>query len=205
MQQVDKTAYDFKKYSNLERFDSYFYQLKELLALPIDDVLEIGVGNGVFRDYLKSNTTIAYKSLDVAVDLKPDIVGSVKDIPLQEASCGAVVAYEVLEHIPFDDFEKSLSEIARVSKKFACLSLPHFGPPIKFAFKLPFLPEIKLAIKIPYPRRHKFNGQHYWEIGKRGYSASKIRKIISKYFVIKKEFVPWENQYHHFYILEKKA
>lgn len=204
MQQVDKTAYDFKKYANLERFDSYFYQLKELLALPIADVLEIGVGDGVFRDYIKSNTAVAYQSLDIAEDLKPDIIGSVKSIPLPDNSCGAVVAYEVLEHLPFNDFEKALSEIARVSKKYAIISLPHFGPPIKFALKLPLLPEMKFAFKIPYLREHKFNGQHYWEIGKKGYSVSKIRKIISKYFVIKKEFVPWENQYHHFYILEKK-
>lgn len=201
--QVDKTAYDFKKYANLERFDSYFYQLREALSLPISNLLEIGVGDGVFRDYIKSNTAIDYKSMDIAEDLNPDIIGSVKNIPLPDNSNELVVAYEVLEHLPFEDFEKALYEIARVSKKYAVISLPHFGPPIKFALKLPFLKEIKFAFKIPYPREHKFNGQHYWEIGKKGYSASKIRKIICRHFDIKKEFVPWENQYHHFYVLEK--
>jgi hypothetical protein len=81
--------------------------------------------------------------------------------------------------------------------------LPHFGPPIKFSFKIPFFKEVKMALKIPFPIKHKFNGEHYWEIGKQGYPASKIRKILKKYFKIKKEFIPFENQYHHFYILEK--
>lgn len=83
------------------------------------------------------------------------------------------------------------------------LSLPHFGPPIKLSFKIPFLKEIKIAFKISYLVKHKTNGEHYWEIGKRGYQSSKIRKIIKRYFKIKKEFIPFENQYHHFYVLEK--
>ena len=60
---------------------------------------------------------------------------------------------------------------------------------------------ILVSFKLPLPIKHKFNGQHYWEIGKKGYSTKKIRKIIKKYFKIQKEFIPFENQYHHFYIL----
>jgi hypothetical protein len=110
---------------------------------------------------------------------------------------------EVLEHLPFEKFEKCLQELRRVSKKYVVLSLPHFGPPIKLSFKVPLFKEIKMALKIPFPTKHKFNDEHYWEIGKQGYPASKIRKILKKYFKIKKEFIPFENQYHHFYILEK--
>jgi len=201
--QVDKSAYKFERYCYPERWGSYYYQLKEVLALPIRDLLEVGAGVGVLRDYIKDKTNIAYKSLDVAEDLNPDILGSIAAIPLPDNSFDAVCAFEVLEHIPFDQFEKALAEISRVSKKHAVISIPHFGPPVKFAIKLPFLKEIKIAFKIPYPKEHVFNGQHYWELGKRGYSLARIRSVIKKYFIIKKEFIPWENQYHHFYVLEK--
>ncbi|PIR85312.1 methyltransferase type 11, partial [Candidatus Kaiserbacteria bacterium CG10_big_fil_rev_8_21_14_0_10_45_20] len=80
---------------------------------------------------------------------------------------------------------------------------PHFGPPVKFSFKLPFLREVYFAWKIPFPKKHTFNGQHHWEIGKRGYSVKKVRKVISKHFVVEKEFIPFENQYHRFYVLKR--
>jgi ubiquinone/menaquinone biosynthesis C-methylase UbiE len=202
--QVEKEAYGFFKYSYPDRWASYFYQLREVLSVSPANILEVGVGDGVLRDYIRNNTKIEYTSIDVAEDLNPDALGSVTAMPFADRSFDAVVAYEILEHIPFEELPQALAEIKRVSRKYVVLSLPHFGPPVKFCLKLPFLPEIKLAFKLPYPKKHVFNGQHYWEIGKKGYSPAKIRQTISEHFDILKEFVPWENQYHHFFVLEKK-
>jgi hypothetical protein len=69
---------------------------------------------------------------------------------------------------------------------------------------LPFLVEKKFAWKIPHHPTHTFNGEHYWEIGKKGYELGVVRNAIENEFVIEKEFVPFENQYHHFFILKKK-
>lgn len=204
MKQVDKTAYQFGKYTDLNRWVSYFHQIEQVLKTKPKTLLEVGVGDGVLRDYLKSNTEVLYTSLDIADDLKPDVVGSVLKMPFADDSFDTVCAFEVLEHLPFDQFEVALAELKRVSKGNVILSLPHFGPPVKFLLKLPFLPQIKVAFKIPHPRLHVFDGQHYWEIGKRYFPLSKIRKVLSKHFVIKAEFVPFENQYHHFFILHKK-
>ncbi|OGZ60531.1 MAG: hypothetical protein A2919_00195 [Candidatus Spechtbacteria bacterium RIFCSPLOWO2_01_FULL_43_12] len=204
MKQVNKTAYQFFSYAHPGRFVSYYHQLAEVLALAPTSVLEIGVGDGVFRDYLKGNTAILYTSVDVADDLHPDVVGDVTKLPFKDSAFDVVCAFEVLEHIQFEQFEKALAELVRVSRNVVVLSLPHFGPPVKFLLKIPFLPEISFAFKIPFLRKHTFNGQHYWEIGKRGYSVRVIRDILERYFTIKKEFIPFENQYHHFYILKKK-
>lgn len=204
MKQVDKDAYKFEKYCGLDRWSSYHYQISEILKLNPSSVLEVGTGDGVLREYLKNTTNIDYKSLDIAQDLNPDILGSVEDIPLLNNQFELVCAFEILEHLPFEKFERSLQELHRVSKKNVVISLPHFGPAIKILFKIPFLPEVKFAFKVPYPKEHFFNGQHYWEIGKKGYSQRKIRKVVERYFIIKNEFVPFENQYHHFYSLEKK-
>lgn len=203
MKQVDKESYKFAHYSHSGRWVSYYYQIKEVLRLDPTSVLEIGSGDGVLKNYLRENTKIAYANVDVAEDLHPDAIGSVTALPFADASYDVTCAFEVLEHIPFEDFEQALTEMSRVTRSFVVLSLPHFGPSVKFLLKIPFLSEIKIAFKVPYPRQHIFNGQHYWEIGKRGYSLQSIRTILEKQYEIIEDFIPFENQYHHFFVLKK--
>lgn len=200
--QVDKDHYDFKAYSHLGRWASYFFQLKEVLAFNPVSILEIGVGDGVFGDYIKKNTAIKYIAADIAEDLMPDVVASVLDLPFGDNEFEVACAFEVLEHIPFENFEKALSELARVSKKAVIISLPHFGPSCEFSFKIPFVKRVKLAFKLPFHPKHVWNGEHHFEIGKKGHEIQKIRKILRKYFSIQEDFVPFENQYHHFFVLK---
>ena len=202
--QVNKNHYQFSNYSTVRRWISYFHQIDEVISQQPESVLEIGVGEKVFGNYIKSNTSIKYSNLDIAKDLKPDILGDVLNIPLKNNSYDAVVAFEVLEHIPFEDFEKVLSEMKRVAKKNVVISIPHFGPPLKLSFKIPFFKEVKFFYKIPYHPKHEFNGQHYWEIGKRGYSISRIKNILRKQFVLEKDYLSFENPFHHFFVLRNK-
>ena len=202
--QVDKKHYEFSKYSYPDRWVSYFYQLKKVLESDPKSILEIGVGDKVFGSFIKNNTNIHYQSLDVASDLNPDIVGSVSSIPCEKESFDTVCAFEVLEHLPFDKLTLSLDEMLRVSRGKVVISIPHFGPPIKFSLKIPFLPEVKLSFKIPFYKKHEFNGEHYWEVGKRGYSLNKVISEIEKRGKIVEHFVPFENQYHHFFVIDKK-
>src|SRR3989338_5847589 len=194
--QVDKQHYEFTRYTGPDRWSSYYSQLCETLALSPRYVLEIGPGDGFYGKCLSTISTIKYRSLDIDKELNPDIVCSVLSIPLPDESVECVVAFEILEHLPFDDFPIALKELARVSSKNVILSLPHFGPPVKVLIKLPFFSEMKLAFKIPYFRAHKFNGQHYWEIGKLGYPVSRIITDIEQAFVVERHVIPFENQYH---------
>jgi hypothetical protein len=129
--QVEKTAYRFEKYCGPDRWASFYFQLKETFALKPKKVLEIGVGNNTFRNGITADTGILYESLDIAEDLHPTHIGSVDKMPLADKSFDVVCAFEILEHLPFEKFEKSIGEIARVSRKHAVISLPHFGPPVR--------------------------------------------------------------------------
>jgi SAM-dependent methyltransferase len=202
--QVERNHYKFAHYSHLGRWVSYYHQLDELLKKHPKNVLEVGPGDKVFGSFLKNNTEVSYTSVDIAEDLHPDIVGDITKLPLENNSYDAVCVFEVLEHLPYEHFEQAVSELHRVSRKHVFISLPHFGPPFKFLLKVPLLPVIKISFKIPFMKEHAFNGEHYWEIGKKGYPLERILRDLEKQFVVEKHFIPFENQYHHFFVLEKR-
>lgn len=199
--QVDKKSYEFARYGFEERFISYYWQLREISRLCSASVLEVGVGDGVFGSFLKKNTDIDYKSLDIAADLEPDVVGSVTEIPAADDSVDIACAFEVLEHLPFEKFETAVSELARVARNYVVISLPHFGPSVSLSLKIPFLPLLRFSFKIPFPKKHVFNDQHYWEIGKQGYPISRIRSVLEKQGEIIRDFVPFGSPYHHFFVV----
>ena len=202
MNEISKEKYDFSKYNHRSRWMSYWHQIDEVLRLKPDSVLEIGIGDKTVVNFLKSQG-VNITTLDINKDLKPDVIGSVLTMPFRDSSFDVVLCAEVLEHLPFEKFEEGLKELKRVSRKNLVLSLPHFGRSLKFSFKIPLIKEKRIACRLAFPIKHVFNGEHYWEIGKKGYPPDKIRKIIKKYFQIKKEFIPFENQYHHLFVLEK--
>jgi len=204
-QQVCKSHYDFSKYAFEGRFISYYWQLKEVLALEPSSVLEVGVGNRVFGNFVKNNTAVSYTSVDVDGDLHPDVVGSVLKLPFADESFDIACAFEVLEHLPFEDFDRAIAELCRVARSHVVISVPHFGPMLSFSLKIPFLPELRVALKIPFRRKHTFNGQHYWELGTRGYPSSLVRDKLSTRGELVCDFVPFGSPYHHFFVLKKHS
>lgn len=203
--QVSKQHYLSSDYDSKERWVSYWYQIKEVLDQNPKRILEIGVGNKTVSDYLKK-LGIKVTTLDFDKSLRPDIVGEVLNLPFRKDSFDIVLVAEVLEHLPFKDFKGAIGEIYRVTKKNAVITLPHFSiTNLYFGIKLiPFIPKKEFNLKIDLPIKHKFLGEHYWEIGKRGFSLGKIKGIVEKsHFKIEKCFYPKENPKHQFFILNK--
>jgi ubiquinone/menaquinone biosynthesis C-methylase UbiE len=117
-----------------------------------------------------------------------------------------VACYEVLEHLPFENFNKSLAEIFRVSKSYAILSLPDVNRVYRVYVHFPKVGVFKKLIPLPRLKRpvHNFDGEHYWEIGKACYSLNKIICEIQKSgFKIEKTYRLFEHPYHRFFILKK--
>lgn len=204
--QVDKSHYFNPKYDSKARWISYWYQIREISGKSPKSVLEIGVGNKTVSDYLKK-IGLEVVTCDFDKPLKPDVVADIRNLPFEKNSFDLVLCAEVLEHIQFADFQKALMEIHRVTKKWAIITLPHFSiTDIYIGAKIiPFVPKKEFFFKVDLPIKHKFLGEHYWEIGKRGYSLRRIKKIVEKSgFIIEKCFYPKENPYHQFFVLKNR-
>jgi ubiquinone/menaquinone biosynthesis C-methylase UbiE len=176
-----------------------------VLHLQPNTVLEVGIGNGFVTRYLRNRGT-SVTTLDINYDLVPDVTGSVLGLPFSDASFDLVTCYEVLEHLPYTDFSAALGELARVSRSYVLLSLPDVTTVYKFYLSLPRIKPFKKLIPHPYPRpiSHTYDGQHYWEIGKRGYDLKRIKHdILRSSLRIIKTYRVFEMQYHRFFILAK--
>lgn len=207
--QVLKEHY-FKKYDDLPRFISYFHQIDLIRKLKPKNVLEIGTGNKTVANYLKQNG-IKIETCDFDKNLEPDYVADIRELPFKDNSYDVVIACEILEHIPWEDVDKALNELHRVSKKYVIISIPYSAANFEFIFKFPLIRKIlkksfiDLFFRIPYFFKSiKFSGEHYWEMGEKNHSSKKIRKTLEKYFKILKEIRPVLYSYHHFFVLEKK-
>lgn len=205
--QVTQTHYFNLEYDTKVRWISYWYQINEVIRQNPKSVLEIGSGNKTVSDYLKK---VGFKvtTCDFDTKLKPDIVANILKLPFKSESFDVVLCAEVLEHLPFTNFVKALREICKVTRNSAIITLPHFSlTNLYLGIKiLPFITQKELSFKVDYPFKHKFDGEHYWEIGKRGYPLNRIkREIIKSGFLIQKMYYPKENPRHHFFVLTKPS
>lgn len=66
--------------------------------------------------------------MDLEAELCPNVVGSITNLPFVDSAFDVAVAFEVLEHLPFEELGRCLSELRRVSKRRVIVSVPHFGP-----------------------------------------------------------------------------
>lgn len=202
--QVDKEHY-YDGYDSKSRFCSYWHQIDEVKEINPESILEIGVGNKFVYDYLdKYGFNIS--SIDIDADLNPDYQGSVLGLPFDTNDFELILCCEVLEHIPFEKFEIAIQELKRVAEKYIIISLPHSSSHYRFQLQIPKLGEIKFLFPIPLPNRfkpkHEFDGEHYWEIGKRGYPLKKIVNTVEKYGLdIRKNYRVFEKK-HRFFIIE---
>ncbi len=202
--QVSREHYFEKDYDTKDRWMSYWYQINEVLETKGKKVLEVGIGNRTVTNYLRERG-LEVTTVDIDPDLNPDYVCSVTELTklFRPNSFDVVLCAEVLEHLPFRYFGKALNELHTVTKRFVVLSLPYAGPSFRFCLKMPFIGERNITVKLPLHRKHRFDGQHYWEIGKKGYPLTKIKQYMTKRFRIVKSYVPPENMYHIFFVLSK--
>jgi 2-polyprenyl-3-methyl-5-hydroxy-6-metoxy-1,4-benzoquinol methylase len=198
--QVKKEHYEFSKYISAEKWSSYYYQLIEILKIEPKNILEVGPGPELIRKVLEENG-IRYFSCDIDRNLYPDYLQSVSSMEIDK-KFDVVCAFQVLEHLPFKEFEKALQKLKKHSKKYVLISLPDRRPIFLFRLKVPFIKLISIHFKFPYYRKVVFRGQHYWEIGGKETRPRKVLKIINRHFlIVRKYHVPF-NPHHYLFVLK---
>ena len=200
---VKSAYYGDASYDTRERFVSYWHQINEIMKLKPQSVLEVGVGSKFLSNYLKSKN-VNVLTLDNNGELKPDILGSVLCMPFSPGSFDVVACCEVLEHLPYEEFQRALSELYRVSCGYVIISLPDTNRVYRFNIQVPKLGELRLLIPLPRIGKPKFDEQHYWEIDANNYCLNRILSDIRTIgFYVKRTYRVFEYPYHRFFILHK--
>lgn len=203
----DPDHYFGKSYDSKARFCSYWHQINEIISLYPDSVLEVGIGNGFVSNYLKRRQ-INVVTIDIAKRLNPDVIGSVLCLPFADNSFEVVACFEVLEHLPYEDFSLALSELNRVSSSHVVLSLPDLSSVYRIYIHIPKLRELRFLIPFPVPKRLRpsLNIDHYWNIGTSGYPLRKITdEIKNAGFTIDRNYRIFEIFWHRMFLLKKSV
>lgn len=101
----------------MTKWDKFFDEkIKEIAKEK--EILDIGGGFRFQKDLDKYQDIFKnsdYKTLDLEVDYKPDIIGDICDLPIKDESIDAVICKAVLEHVP--EPQKAAKEIYRILEK----------------------------------------------------------------------------------------
>lgn len=204
--QVDRSHYHGHAYRFLERWDSYWHQLQFVRLSEPKSVLEVGVGGGTVARELRASG-VSVTTVDIAEDLEPDVVGSITALPFPDNSFDLSLAAEVIEHIRFEDVPQALSELARVARTHVVVSIPNPGYVFSLNVKIPMVKRIIGIVKIPFFwKEHIFNGEHYWELGKKGYSLRLFLECANKAgLTLQKTEVYADDPAHRFFLFSTQA
>lgn len=201
--QVNKEHYNFSMYYHKARWCSIWHQVNEVNRFQPDSVLEVGGGLGIFKQTMAC-FGVPVTIVDIAEDLKPDIVGSVTELPIKDNAFDVACAFQVLEHIPFEMFVPALRELMRVAAKGVVISIPDAKPVYSSQIAFPhygkkqfWLPR-PMAKEVPLPA----DGEHQWELNRKGYELNKVMNLIrNEGCLIKAQYRVPEHTYHRFFVL----
>lgn len=175
---------------NLSNFVNCYYQFRDLSRLTdCRKVLIVGPGQGLEACVLKWRG-YDIRTFDIDETFQPDEVGSVHDLSrFADAEFDAVIASHVLEHLAVPYLDGCLAEIARVAR-YALIYLPVHGRHMQFrvapgfgGLDLSMIGDLFNWFERPRGDKPRYMaGQHYWELGMRGFRARDLRHRFSAQF-----------------------
>jgi SAM-dependent methyltransferase len=201
-QQFGKEYYA-EKYMDLSWILNSWTQSKQVSRCGGKSVMEIGIGPGQAMFFLKK---WGHRVIGVDLDptLRPNVVSNLLHLPFSDGVVDTVLAAEILEHLPFDLFVPALRSLRRVSTKNVVITLPYRTVGVSFGINVPLLKPFFATIGVPYRVKNVYDGMHYWEMGRKGFSRSLIRRKIDEAgFTIVREFRIPLNLFSYGFVLQR--
>lgn len=192
---VDRVAW--RREINLSNFFNAAHQLDDVKSLGTEPrrLLIIGPGQGldtaVFRWMGYDVTTF-----DIDATFDPDVIGSVHDLSMFSANqFDVAIASHVLEHMAVGYLDQALAELARVAR-YSLVYLPVHGRHMHLRF-FPGVRDLDWFLVIDVfnffrkpdgvtPRYA--NGQHFWELGMRGFRLRDVKRRLAPHFEIVRSY-----------------
>src|SRR3989344_2652577 len=181
--QVKEGHYLRPEYVSLARFISYYYQIDTIRRARPSKLLLVGVGDGIVPFFLR-HARFEITTLDFDASLKPDVVGDIRALPFKDGEFDVAGAFEVLEHMPFEESERALAELARVTRRNVLISVPHRRTGFEFVIRFPYIHTIlgrdflRFALRVPVRFPQGISKQHFWEIDGYTTSLSAFRRAL---------------------------
>lgn len=198
-----KNSEDFKKQFSISQksylteldfftWTRHFHIIKSILKISQGNVFEVGTGDGVVRRCITPFVE-SYTVLDINPMLQPDVLGDIrKFLPNLAEKFDAAIATEVLEHLPFSDFQHCLANLFSYLRPggYLLLTLPHrkghmlVVSPRQRLWKIRFptgLTSLSEAYNRFIRRKIWIDPHHHWEIGDGSIHRSHIdHKILQQ-------------------------
>lgn len=187
--QVSQDHYQRRSYDAFERWSSCWYQIESIRRASPQTLLEVGVGTGLTTWYARERMGLEVTTCDFDPALKPDVVADVRNLTeaIPDRKFDMAVAFQVLEHLPFEEFPRCLQQLHEMATQHVAISLPHTG--WRWGFSGRIRSHVwKFGDTLARPKNWDFQkpgiGEHYWEIGMKGCSLQTVRQLISSQFRI---------------------
>jgi len=190
---LDREAW-FKEL-NRSNFVNSYHQYRDAQLCGGSRLLIIGPGQGldtaIFRWRGYDVTTF-----DIDETFNPDVLGSVHEMPMFDGKrFDIAIASHVLEHLPLAYLDSALSELARVARH-TIVYLPVAGRHGQFRFQLGAR---AVGFDVAWDVFNYFErpdgttlrycaGQHYWEVGRRGFRVKDLERRFGQYFRVMKAY-----------------
>ncbi|MCT7980285.1 class I SAM-dependent methyltransferase [Laspinema olomoucense] len=198
-------------YLTKTRVISYYNQKRLIQALgkSVHKVLEVGIFNSLLSEFLVREGYEVIRA-DFDPGLNPDIILDLKsDFEIAHNTFDVIVLFQVLEHIPYEDFEAAIKKIAQATKKFVVISLPYNTAYLTLQVQF-FLYQYQrprsVLFQIPkfWSNQPFTPDEHCWEMGLKGYPKKRIiASLENAGLQLKREYQDPLEPYHYFFVLEK--
>ncbi|WP_430811371.1 MULTISPECIES: class I SAM-dependent methyltransferase [unclassified Carboxylicivirga] len=163
-----------------ERHWQYYHSQQKLINKHLTlkaNILELGIGSSFTSNYLKSKGFMV-TTMDIDAAKEPDIVGNiVTENPPPQVD--TMLAFEVFEHIPYNEFLATLKKLLNSNIKTILLSFP-YNEKVWFDIDVRVHVFGRICFQIATRRNRLTTNHHHWEIRYRQHSLQQIKNDMTQ-------------------------